>query len=128
MTEQLARKLQIKDDSRVWLSSGEVLTGPVVEALLQSIATVQDTDMADVALIGVKDSAAADALLNGEIASLAHARAVWLIYPKGNRTDINRDILWQQLLGVGWKAVSQVAVDDVVSALRVRLLKPGDAV
>ena len=47
--------------------------------------------------------------------------------PKGNRTDINRDSLWPILGELGLRPVTQVAIDQVWSALRFRPLKPGEA-
>jgi hypothetical protein len=46
----------------------------------------------------------------------------WVAYPKGGQldTDLNRDLLWKLLEDKGVKAVRQVALDDVWSALRFR--------
>ena len=46
--------------------------------------------------------------------------------PKANRADLNRDTLWPVLVEYGMRPVSQVAVDEVWSALRFRPLKPGE--
>jgi hypothetical protein len=46
--------------------------------------------------------------------------------PKANRADLNRDTLWPVLGEYGMRPVSQVAVDEVWSALRFRPLKPGE--
>ena len=46
--------------------------------------------------------------------------------PQGHRADLNRDTLWPVLGGYGMRPVSQEAVDEVWSALRFRLLKPGE--
>jgi hypothetical protein len=45
--------------------------------------------------------------------------------PKANRADLNRDTLWPVLGEYGMRPVSQVAVDEVWSALRFRPRKPG---
>jgi hypothetical protein len=46
----------------------------------------------------------------------------WASYPKGKAvpTDLNRDSLRLALQEVGLEAVSQVAIDDVWSALRAK--------
>ena len=46
--------------------------------------------------------------------------------PQGHRADLNRDTLWPVLGEYGMRPVSQVAVDEVWSALRFRPLKPGE--
>jgi hypothetical protein len=50
----------------------------------------------------------------------------WVAYPKANRADLNRDTLWPVLGEYGMRPISQVAVDEVWSALRFRPLKPGE--
>lgn len=49
---------------------------------------------------------------------------LWVSYPKGKAlpTDLNRDILRVALAEVGLEAVSQVAIDDVWSALRAKVV------
>jgi hypothetical protein len=57
---------------------------------------------------------------------LAGAKAVWYLYPKGNKADVNRDGVAAEARAFGWRAVSNLAVDDVWSAIRVRPLKEGE--
>ena len=49
----------------------------------------------------------------------------WIAYPKGGQqqTDLNRDILREQLLRLGVEGVRLVALDDVWSAMRFRPVK-----
>jgi hypothetical protein len=50
---------------------------------------------------------------------------LWVSYPKqakGPRSDLNRDVLREELARRGWQAVSQVAIDDRWSALRFKAL------
>ncbi len=49
---------------------------------------------------------------------------LWVSYPKGKAlpTDLNRDILREALAEVGLEAVTQVAIDDVWSALRAKVV------
>jgi hypothetical protein len=49
---------------------------------------------------------------------------LWVSYPKGKAlpTDLNRDILGVALAEVGLQTVSQVAIDDVWSALRAKVV------
>jgi hypothetical protein len=47
----------------------------------------------------------------------------WLSYPKGTSsiaTDVNRDILWKLAEPLGYRPVSQVAIDSDWSAMRFR--------
>jgi hypothetical protein len=50
--------------------------------------------------------------------------SLWVSYPKGDAlgTDLKRDILHEALSEVGLDGVSQVAVDDVWSAMRFKVI------
>jgi hypothetical protein len=48
---------------------------------------------------------------------------VWISYPKKTSKvakDLSRDVIREAMSGVGWRAVSIVAIDEVWSALRFR--------
>jgi hypothetical protein len=48
---------------------------------------------------------------------------VWITYPKktsGVESDLSREEVWAAMEGTGWRPVSQIAIDDVWSALRFR--------
>ncbi|WP_348787932.1 hypothetical protein [Leifsonia sp. NPDC080035] len=63
----------------------------------------------------------------GQLPVLGGARAVWFLYPKGGRADVNRDVIIAESGAFGWRPVSNVSVDDVWSAVRVRPLADGEA-
>jgi len=51
---------------------------------------------------------------------------IWITYPKGTSkvpTDLNRDKLFEYLAKEGLKAVAQIAIDPVWSAMRFKPLK-----
>jgi hypothetical protein len=43
---------------------------------------------------------------------------VWISYPKGGRSELKRDTLWDAV--PGWRPVTQIAVDELWSAMRFR--------
>jgi predicted SnoaL-like aldol condensation-catalyzing enzyme len=48
---------------------------------------------------------------------------VWITYPKktsGVESDLSREEVWAAMEGTGWRPVSQIAIDEVWSALRFR--------
>ncbi len=48
---------------------------------------------------------------------------VWITYPKktsGVKSDLSREVVWAAMEGTGWRPVSQIAIDEVWSALRFR--------
>lgn len=50
---------------------------------------------------------------------------LWISYPKGDAvgTDLKRDVLRDALAGAGLDSVAQVAIDDVWSAMRFKLVR-----
>jgi len=120
----VADKLLIRAGGRVWLSHPDraALLGPLPEGA----ALVDDPDDATVAIAFADDAASLRALLAAEGERLASADVLWIAYPKGNRTDVNRDSLWPILAEHGLRPISQVAVDAVWSALRFRALRPDE--
>ncbi len=121
----LARKLQFKPGNTVWVWPPN---SPAAEGLLEDQEIpLADPDAADIALLFTADRTAAQNALTQFADALAATRAVWFIYVKGNRTDINRDTLHALLLEHGWRAISQVSYDGELSALRSRPLKPGES-
>ncbi|MEO8125736.1 MAG: hypothetical protein ABJF23_08845 [Bryobacteraceae bacterium] len=67
----------------------------------------------------------ADILKSGPVL-LTHAAAgglVWITYPKktsGVASDLSREEVWDAMSGTGWRPVTQIAIDEVWSALRFR--------
>lgn len=82
----------------------------------------------DVAVVFVeRQIAVADALALAR-AALDEGGILWFAYPKGGsgvETDLSRDRGWEALTSAGLRPVSQVAIDEVWSALRFR---PADEV
>ena len=55
--------------------------------------------------------------------SAAPGALVWVTYPKKASTvdsDLSREEVWAAMEGTGWRPVTQIAIDDVWSALRFR--------
>jgi len=55
--------------------------------------------------------------------SAAPGALVWITYPKKTsslESDLSREAEWAAMEGTGWRPVSQIAIDEVWSALRFR--------
>ena len=64
-----------------------------------------------------------DDVLTAHAAELGHPAYVWFAYPKGGRSDLNRDSLWPLVAErTGMRPITQIALDDTWSALRFRPL------
>ena len=116
----MAQKLLIKPGNAVWVSdpARAGLHGPMPEGVTPA-AGLGD---ADVAVVLVDDEAGLRAFAEDHREILEAPRALWLLYPKGNRIALNRDSLWRLMADYGVRPITQVAVDEVWSALRFRPL------
>ena len=121
----IAAKLQIKPGMRVWIS--EEARRDLIEPLPDGARFVETIAKANAAVLFVEDAASTRALLDTNRDGLRAPSAFWIAYPKGNRTDVNRDRLWPILAEYGLRPNSQIAIDDVWSALRFRALAEGEA-
>ena len=124
MPKTVAEKLLIKPNRAVWLSARE--HRGLIEPLPDGATHATGPAKASVAVVFAADAASLRSVLDQHRAGLGGPDAFWVAYPKANRTDINRDSLWPILAEYGMRPNSQVAIDDVWSALRFRVLKPGE--
>jgi hypothetical protein len=120
----VAEKLGIKPGKAVWTSHPDRFAE--IGALPAGATVTPDLAEAAVAVLYVDDAASAEALLEAHKADVTKPPAVWVAYPKANRTDINRDTLWPIVVAHGMRPNGQIAIDDVWSALRFRANKPGE--
>src|SRR5687768_10039492 len=123
-TRTVADKLLIKPNTTFWVSHADRagLIGPLPDG----VNTVSDLGQATTALIFGDDSGSLRELLASYDGKLASPSTLWVAYPKGNKTDMNRDTLWPLLTQYGFRPIGQVAIDDVWSAMRFRPLKEGE--
>lgn len=123
-SKTVAQKLLIKPTGSLWLSHPDRLE--LLGNLPEGVKQVERPDRADVNVLFVENAASLRELLKGYGGKLSGSATIWFAYPKGNRADINRDSIWPVVAQYGLRPVSQVAVDDVWSALRFRPLKEGE--
>jgi hypothetical protein len=120
----VAQKLLIKPGTTVWASDATLLD--LVEPLPDGVEVADEMNNATTALVRASDAASLRAILDSQREWLARPNAFWIAYPKGNRSDINRDSLWPILADYGMRPITQVALNDVWSGLRFRPLKEGE--
>ena len=123
--KSIAQKLLIKPDTTVWSSSVDRLA--LVGSLPPGVFGVGQPAQATVAIVFADDEASLRKVLAEHGDALGETDVLWVAYPKGNRTDVNRDSLWPILAEHGLRPIGQVAIDDEWSALRFRPLRDGEA-
>lgn len=124
-TKTTAQKLALKPGAKFWISDEEHASriGPLPTGVEQTT----DLQEATAAIAFVQDAASTRSVLEAHSEAFGNLNPLWIAYPKGNTTDINRDSLWPIVGEFGLRPNGQVAVDDVWSALRFRPLKDGEA-
>jgi hypothetical protein len=124
-SKTVAEKLLVKPNTTIWSSDAARLD--LLQPLPEGVRQVDRMDQATTALVFAADAGSLRATIAAHQDQLARPSALWVAYPKGNRTDINRDTLWPILAEHGLRPITQVAVDDIWSALRFRPLKAGES-
>jgi hypothetical protein len=123
-TKTTADKLLIRPNSRLWTS--DPARSGVVGPLPHGVAVAERPGEAATAIAFGDDAAGVRRILDRDAEELKRTATFWVAYPKANRADINRDSLWAILADYGFRPISQVAIDEVWSALRFRPLAPGE--
>ncbi|MEV0151724.1 MULTISPECIES: hypothetical protein [unclassified Nonomuraea] len=124
-TKTVAAKLLVKPGTCVWVS--DPAHRALIEPLPEGARHAGALGEADVAVVFAADAASARDLLQEHRDALTAPSVLWVAYPKGNRSDVNRDTLWPIVGEYGLRPNGQVAVDEAWSALRFRPLKEGEA-
>lgn len=126
MTSQsLSARLRILPGARLWSSDADRadLLGPLPDG----VTAADELADANLAVLWAEGAAGLRRLLDAHRSSLGAPAILWVAYPKGNRTDLNRDSLWPMLTEHGLRPVAQVSIDGTWSALRFRPLREGEA-
>jgi hypothetical protein len=125
--DDLLKKLRYGDQNRI-----AVLNAPegFMKKLAKALPSVQiDSEinaryLYDFMIVFASRSDEVKRLGPACIHNLSDDGKLWMAYPKGKSqkyaTDINRDHGWESVEETGFRSVSQVAIDDVWSALRFR--------
>jgi hypothetical protein len=104
--------------------AGQLAAQPDSGALAATGALDASTPVtADVVVLFVVDAKAVRANVPAAVAAGKPRGLLWIAYPKGGRkagTDLNRDLLWQQLQEYDLTGVNLIAVDSTWSAMRLR--------
>lgn len=121
----VAEKLRVRPGTSLYLSHPERrdLLGPLPDG----VTLADGPEQAAIAVLFADDGFSLRGLLaTGGESLLRGPTALWVAYPKGNRSDINRDTLWPIVAERGLRPIAQVAVNEVWSALRFRPLRAGE--
>ncbi len=126
MARTVAEKLLVKPGDALSVDGATEAERALLEPLPEDVAAAARAEAA-VAVVFVRTRAELLERFAADLPALGGARAVWFLYPKGGRADVNRDVIMRETGAFGWRPISNVAVDEVWSAVRVRRLADGEA-
>lgn len=120
------KKLQYKGQSPVFLLHMPEEARPLLKGLEAAAAQVSSKPEkgCSFAIVFAKSFAEGQEVAVLATQAVEGDALVWFVYPKQTskryKADVNRDTAWTIFEPLGWRAVSQVAIDDDWSALRFR--------
>ena len=120
----IAEKLQIKPNTELLFGPSTPEQRALLDPLPEGVTVVDgiERDTTDVAVMFASDRDELDALLTDVLPLLATPRAIWIGYPKGNKTDINRDSIWKRAEEFGWTLNGNSSLSDTWSSVRLKLV------
>jgi hypothetical protein len=125
--DNILQKLKYSDQERIALLNAPEEFTQRVSGLLPGVqidTVINARYLYDFIIAFTSGSEVVKSLGPACIHNLSDDGKLWMAYPKGTSrkyiTDINRDHGWEWVEESGFRRVSQVAIDDVWSALRFR--------
>jgi Protein of unknown function (DUF3052) len=118
----VAERLQVKGERRLAV----VGASAALEETVGAAKARTDLARADVVLLFAADRAGLEARLPDVLKAMQETAILWIAYPKlssGLAADLSRDIIHALAPSHGLDTVSQIAIDEDWSALRLKRLK-----
>jgi len=115
----VAERLQVKAERRLAVIGAT----PALDKMIGVKKARAEPGEADVVLLFAADRAALDAKLPGLLKKIRKDAILWVAYPKlasPLAADLNRDVIREMAPKHGLDTVSQIAIDDDWSALRLK--------
>ncbi len=125
MSRPLANKLYIREGYRIAILNPPVGYSQLLGELPDNVTVANSLEGEfDVIQFFVTKRKKLEEKLSGLSDALRSRGLVWVTYHKGNQldADINRDSIVAYAETIGLKAVAQVSVDDIWSALRFKVV------
>jgi hypothetical protein len=118
----VAERLQVKGDRRLAV----IGASRALEKTVGAEKMRADIGKTDVVLLFAADRARLDADLPGVLRTMSPSAILWVAYPKLSSTlaaDLSRDVIGMLAPLHGLETVSQIAIDEDWSALRLKRVR-----
>ena len=117
----LAKKLLVKPGYRGALVNAPAGFAKRLEPLPEGASVAEGAGPGnDLVLAFAKDAAELRRVASSAARLLKPEGLLWICYPKGGRSDLSRDVLWDTLSREGLTGVTLVSIDPTWSAMRFR--------
>ena len=123
----LAKKLLFKPGYRAALVNAPAGFAKRLEPLPEGASVAEGAGPGnDVVLAFAKDAAELIRIASSASRLVKPDGLLWICYPKGGKSDLSRDVLWDVLSKEGLTGVTLVSIDATWSAMRFRPSKAGE--
>jgi hypothetical protein len=123
----LAKKLLLKPGHRAALVNAPAGFAKRLEPLPAGASVAEGAGPGnDLVLAFAKDSTELVRVASSAARIVKPDGLLWICYPKGGKSDLSRDLLWDILSREGLSGVTLVSVDQTWSAMRFRPAKAGE--
>lgn len=122
----LIKKLGIKPGQKILILNAPQDYLQQLEILTEAVklkTTTGEAGTFDFVQLFVQNKSDIDNHAGTAIEALKKGGLLWFTYPKKSskvKTDITRDHGWESVRSSGWRPVTQIAIDEIWSALRFR--------
>jgi hypothetical protein len=115
-----AEKLFIKPGDVLYLGGGHQGLHALLDPLPQDVLLTQELGEATAVVLFAQDQRSLDGMLDDWLEPALGARVLWIGYPKGGRSDINRDSIWKDVQERGHTLNANVPLSEEWSSVRVK--------
>ncbi|WOO97363.1 DUF3052 domain-containing protein [Micrococcus terreus] len=119
-TKTTTQKLFIKPGDTLFLAGGNQGLHALLDPLPEGTEVTGQIDQASAVVLFAQDQTTLDGLLDDWLDSGAGARVFWIGYPKGGRSDLNRDSIWKDLESRGGTLNANISLSEEWSSVRVK--------
>ncbi|WP_413542727.1 DUF3052 domain-containing protein [Citricoccus nitrophenolicus] len=115
-----AQKLFIKPSDTLYLGGGHQGLHALLDPLPEGVTLTQDITQATAIMLFAQDQKSLDGVLDDWLEAALGARLLWIAYPKGGRSDINRDTIWKDIEARGHRLNANIPLSEEWSSVRVK--------
>ena len=119
-TKTTAQKLYIRPGETLFLAGGNQGLHALLDPLPEGTEVTGQIDQASAVVLFAQDQTTLDGLLDDWLEPGAGARVFWIGYPKGGRSDLNRDSIWKDLESRGGTLNANISLSEEWSSVRVK--------